>query len=283
MRKQTSFLIAAFVLVLAGCAAAPTNTYSEEPVFKKDKTAVSENVILIDARPAFEYSVAHVPGSISMQWNDFTQKDHPFEGILEPDQFFHTRRLARMGVAPDSTVVILGNGRKGDGAEGRLAWTFRVLGIDKTSFAHVESYSISGSTKEAPPPRAAVPMWKPDFQSSMVADKEQFEGVLYKPRVALDAPVIIDVRTVDEYTGKEGRKLKVDYGAINVPWTEFITAKGDPNPEIAKKLAAIGVTKSRTIYLIDWQGVRSGLATVVLKDLGYNAVNFAGGYTQLEP
>lgn len=276
-------VVSCALAVFAGCAASPTKTYSEKPVFTKDKKSVDEGLILIDARPSFENAVARVPGSIPMQWQDFAQKEHPFEGLLEPDLYYHARRLARMGIAPDSKIVVLGNGMKGDGSEGRIAWTLRVMGIENVAFAHVENYSISGTSREAPPPRAAVPTWKPDEQSNLVADKARFENVLYKPRMSLDSPVIIDVRTVEEYTGKTGAKLKVDYGAINVPWTEFLTAKGEPNPNIAKKLESVGVTKNRAIYLIDYQGVRSALATVVLRDLGYEATNFAGGYTLLEP
>lgn len=273
----------ALVALLVGCVAAPTQTYTEAPVFTKDKKVVDENLILIDARPSFDNSVARVSGSIPMQWQDFAQKEHPFEGLLEPDLFYHARRLARMGIGPEARIVVLGNGAKGDGAEGRIAWTLRVMGIEKVSFAHVENYSISGTTRETPPPRAAVAIWKPDEQSALIADRAQFEKILYQPRMGLESPVIIDVRSVDEYKGKTGAAPKVDYGAINVPWTEFLSAKGEPNPAIGKKLEAVGVTKKRAIYLIDYQGVRSALATLVLRDLGYTATNFAGGYTLLEP
>lgn len=263
--------------MFVGCAQAPTKTFDQSQVRMKDREVVSDQVIVVDARPSFQYEMSRVPGSIPMQWRDFSEKEERFEGLLEKDLFFHTRRLARMGIGPESQIIVLGNGKKGSGEEGRVAWTLRYLGITNVKFARADQFSLSGSAK-TPPPRPAVEIWKPNFNEGLILTKTQFLNVVHQPRMEKDAPVIIDVRPVEEYTGKQGPKVSVDYGAVNIPWTEFITDSGAPNPELTAKLEAVGIGKNRSIALVDWNGLRSGLVTVVLRDLGYKAANFAGGY-----
>lgn len=280
-RMGLSQIVVLCSLVLSGCAGGPTKSYEQEPVFAKDKTVLSENVVLIDARPAFQHSIAHPAGAIGMAWQDFSQKTPPFEGVLEKDLFFHARRLARMGITPDTPVIILGNGQQGQGEEGRLAWTLKVMGIKNIQIAHIDHFRFESSTAEAPP-RKPQPIWKPEVLDSWEISRQEFDQLILQPRVLPDSPVLLDVRTVEEYLGKKGPPLKIDYNAINVPWTEFITSQGEPNQAVVAKLAALGIDKNRQIILIDWQGVRSGLACFVLRDLGFSASNFSGGYYLLE-
>jgi len=263
------------------CQHRPTTSYVEEVVQTVDLKSVDTETIIIDARPTFLHQMAHPPGAIPMQWHDFAQKEAPFLGLLELDQFFHTRRLARLGIDPTKSILILGNGEQGAGEEGRIAWTLQYLGIPNVKISHVDRYRFS-STKEVPPPRVPLPIWKPQISSEINLSKAEFQNLLYQPRVASDAPVILDVRNLEEYLGRSGRPLKMDYGAINIPWTEFISSQGAPDPQIVKKLEDIGINKNRKVVLIDWRGVRSGLACYVLRSFGFNATNFAGGYDELE-
>ncbi len=105
------------------------------------------------------------------------------------------------------------------------------------------------------------------------------------PRTHALTPVIIDVRPEADYLGKGTSiisKKAPDLGAINIPWTQFITAKGEANYEIGERLRQIAITTDRDLVLIDDQGVRSAMATLVLRELGFSkATNFAGGYLEL--
>ena len=269
------------LLGLSGCMTQPTKSFEEEPALKKDLTSLSADVVLIDARPSFQHQLARPSGAIGMSWQDFSQKSEPFLGVLEKDLFFHARRLARMGISPQSSILVLGNGQQGQGEEGRLAWTLKVLGISKVQIGHVNHFRMASSKAEAPP-RAAVPIWKPEPTEGLEIGKPEFENLLFQPRVAPDSPVLIDVRSVDEYVGKVGRSLKLDYSAINIPWTEFITSKGEPDPAVVDKLQSLSIGKNRRLIVIDWQGVRSGLATFVLREFGFTASNYSGGYDELE-
>ena len=45
--------------------------------------------------------------------------------------------LARAGIAPDSSVVVLGRGLQGEGEEGRIAWMLAYLGVPNIQFANI--------------------------------------------------------------------------------------------------------------------------------------------------
>lgn len=268
-----------------GCQQSPTKVYETQQVTAKGgaqepgKIEITSSTIIADARPAFEYTVAHLNGSIALRPEDFTQKKAPFQGLLEMDHFSLTRRLARLGISPETPVVVVGRGPKGAGEEGRVAWTLKYLGVKDVRFAAIDYFSLPLSTSEAPPKKNAV-IWKPELDESLLVSKEDFQAAI-KDKSAL----IIDVRPSEVYLGKAGapveKKLK-DIGAINIPWTEFLTPKGLTNTAIRPRLESVGITPQKRIYVISERGVESATVTLALRELGYaKASNFAGGYLQL--
>lgn len=73
----------------------------------------------------------------------------------------------------------------------------------------------------------------------------------------------IDVRTPGEF---EAGHIE---GAVNVPHTE-----------IADRITEVTENKDATLYLYCRSGRRSGIATDVLKDMGYSGVSNVGGFEQ---
>jgi thiosulfate/3-mercaptopyruvate sulfurtransferase len=126
-------------VALSACQQVPTVVTTEnktilvnEPSVRK---LVTEETVLVDARSPFEFGLSHIPGSINLQWQDFSIPGSPNQGFLDLDKFKLARRLAFVGIDPETPVLILGLGAKGDGAEGRLAWMFKFLGISKVTTA----------------------------------------------------------------------------------------------------------------------------------------------------
>ena len=223
--------------------------------------------------------MAKPSGALALQWEDFNQKKAPFEGELEKDLFFHARRLARMGIGPDSDVLVLGRGKSGEGEEGRVAWVLKRLGIKKVRFAGIETISWS-QTSAASPDVAEVPVWKPELDDSLEISRiEAIERIRKDPSIW-----ILDVNSAVDYL-KEGdlfAKTKVVPKIINIPWTEFINAKGELEPSVKKKLLEVGLAPSQTIYVMDELGVRSAGVTLLLRDLGFSkAAHWSGGIREL--
>lgn len=278
------FLGLIILLLMVGCQLTPTKVYETQPVTEKSGQEIPAGTIILDARPVFEYSLAHLNGAIPMRWEDFTQREEPFLGVLEVDQFFHARRLARLGIKQDSSVLVVGRGLQGEGEEGRLAWTLKVLGIKNVSFAHIDSFSLPLTKSEAPP-RENVSMWKPIFDDSLVITREEFLTSVIKAKGTFDPPVVIDVRTEAQYLGKDSNYYSLhapDIGAVNIPWTEFLTREGRANTQIKDRLQSVGINPNKKIICLDEKGVRSATVTLILRELGYSkATNFAGGYMLL--
>jgi thiosulfate/3-mercaptopyruvate sulfurtransferase len=269
------------LLLLLGCQLAPTKVYESNSPKTKDsqEIAVTEQTVFVDARPAFEYSVSHLNGAIPLRPEDFTQRETPFLGLLELDLFSLTRHIARLGIAPDSPVVVVGRGPEGKGEEGRVAWTLKYLGVKNVRYAAVSYFTRPLTASEAPP-RPNATIWKPEVDESLVISRAEVIREIKKTHQVSEAPVIVDVRPSDEYL--KPKAGTPDFGTINIPWTEFLTSKGLPKLEMKAKLEAIGVTANRKVILISNQGIESAAVTLVMRDLGYSkATNFSGGYLEL--
>lgn len=274
---------------MVSCAQGPTKVYQTSPVQKaEDKVTgeltdivITEDTVIVDARPAFEYSLAHLSGAIGIRPEDFNQKEKAFLGHLDKDLYFHSRRLARLGISPDTPVVVVGRGVMGAGEEGRVAWTLEYMGVKNVRFTSIDYFKLPLVTAESEP-RKPETIWKPQEDPSLLVGRKAFLKASMKPT---ENTVIIDARPTAEYLNKvksEHVKSAPDIGAINIPWTEFFDAKGMTNPKIKEKLQSVGITPEKTIYVIGNQGIESAAATMALRELGYQkAANFAGGYLEL--
>lgn len=287
--KQTwifAILLSAAGFMLAGCQSKPTKIYDsvEARVRDGEKASVTAQHVIVDARPSFEFSVSNVPGSVNLRWDEFTQPQEPFRGLFEADLFFHTRKLARFGIGPDTPVIVVGRGPQGGGEEGRVAWTLKFLGVKNVSFMHIDSFD-RGQLAASVEPRKPAPIWKPQPDETLIIAKPEFLKKVTTPRADLNSPVIMDVRSTAEYLGKVPgpfRQAAPDIGATNIPWTEFITSQGLSRLEIKAQLESTGIHAGREIYVISNRGVESAAVTMVLRQLGYSkAANFAGGYAEL--
>lgn len=315
-----SFLSAAVVLT-TGCQTKPTvaretvaRTFGGGPALL-GPIALTEEVVVVDARSAFDYSMARIPRSVAINWPDYSEAEPNKRGWPQKDLFAATRRLARLGIAPDSKVVVLGAGLDGQGEEGRVAWLLAYLGIDNVRFGRFGSVKTRLTTEALPesakplgsasrdelptqPPEAvtvAKPIWKPQTVNSLIVTTAEMKGVINNH--ATEKPWnfaggknklyrIIDVRPEGEYLGKSSFRSKSipNLNAINVPWKEFFDADFRPVPETIQKLAAIQVTPQHRIIVIDNDGVASAAVTMALRAFGYNDAGvYAGGYNDLVP
>lgn len=299
--KKRLLVFATLVAVFSGCQTKPTRSSENEArrleVAKAMGRAieVAPTTIIVDARPAFDYSTAHIPKSISMNWSDFSEAKSEQRGILQADRFAITRRLARVGIAPESHVVVVGRGLGGNGEEGRIAWMLAYLGVSNVQFAAIETLNPRYVNTVEAQPLAGVPMWKPQELRSLNATKD--EVLFAVNNRGADAPVsypkseparyfkIIDVRSERAYLGKEGIgavKHVPNMSAVNIPWTQFFTKGLRPKPEIAAKLKGVGIKPDDRILVIGEDGVSSAAVTMALRALGFeNAANVSGGLNDL--
>ncbi|WP_373997669.1 rhodanese-like domain-containing protein [Bdellovibrio bacteriovorus] len=277
-----SFVLTLISLVLfLGCQQQPTKVVSEEPVMGESVTAeklIKGNPVILDARPAFEFNLLHVPGAINVRWEDFSSQNPKSRGLLQGDLFALARRLSLIGVDPDTKVLVLGKGPQGAGEEGRIAWTLKVLGVKEVYTVIHNSYREMNTTREVPPVQNK-PYWKPVVQDDLAVDFKTFKNQALNGGNGI---VILDVRSSQEFALRSlAQMTEVKAPVLNIDWTEFFGEKGLPDRKIERLLSEKNIGKDTRILVISNHGVRSGAVTYALQYFGFKkATNFAGGYEQ---
>lgn len=279
--KKFLFLLA--IVGLTACQVKPTKVTVEEPVMGENVTAerlMKQNPVILDARPAFEFNLAHVPGSINVRWEDFSQANPRARGLLQPDLFALARRLSLVGVDPETPVVVLGKGPQGVGEEGRIAWTLKVLGVRNVyTLLHTSYREMNTNPNREVPPVKNKPYWKPEVAEGLVVDLKTFKAEVIQNSKPV---VVLDVRSSQEFALRNiSMEKSVKAAVVNIEWKEFFGEKGLPEKKIERLLYEKNIGKDSRILVLSNHGVRSGAVVYALNYLGYKkAANFAGGYEQ---
>jgi thiosulfate/3-mercaptopyruvate sulfurtransferase len=280
------------LMILSGCQQKPTKVTETSPAQISSKAEQSiikltDKTIILDARPPLEYDLFHIPRSISIQWQDFIKKDKlrpERNGLLDTDLNFHARRLARYGIGPDSDVVVVGNGLKGQGEEGRIAWTLFYMGVKNVKFSSIDTFSLPKLRNEIEGYKPH-PIWDVNLDSSMLVDRKLFLSKSMRANDDKDRVYIFDVRTEKDYLRKGPSlvsKTAPDIGAINIPWTEFLNQFGEPSEKAILLLKELNINFESEIYIIDEDSVKSAAVAAALESLGFKKVrHFLGGYVYL--
>jgi thiosulfate/3-mercaptopyruvate sulfurtransferase len=228
---------------------------------------LNEKTIVIDARPSFEFGLSHWPGAVSLEAREF---------LREPDWQALARRLALKGIAPSARIVVAGQGRRGQGDEGLVAWTLFRLGFKDLQIASIENL-VRGTGAAEPPPRENVPAWSSEPNLARVAKKADVMAIALTKHVEGQVPRkhLIDVRTTREYFAKKGfgeGYNTPELGALNIPFVEFLGEDGRPNLAIKNRLLSLGWQLSDEIITIGPKDPRSAAVAFVLTSLGFTDV-----------
>lgn len=309
-------VLCALSLGFMACQIKPTKvTAQDEAIFKDGKKiedVMKEQPAILDARSSFEFNLNHVPNSVNVRWEDFSQQDHTSRGLLDADLFGLARRLSLVGIDLDRPVIVLGKGALGQGEEGRVAWTLKVLGVKRVYTSDIKG--MRSATPREEPPIQNRPYWKPEVDETLWIDMKTFKSFAQNkivPRAlpsrargaalgvgALSIPetqilgknfkdvyakaIVLDVRSAEEFNIENlTQKKNVSLPVTQITWTEFFNTKGAPKASVLADLEAKNITKDNYIFVISKHGVRSGAVTYALRQLGWaNVTNVAGGYEQ---
>jgi 3-mercaptopyruvate sulfurtransferase SseA len=298
---KTIGLAILILIAMSGCQTKSTKTsLSEQRAFDLGNGAqpivISPSTLVVDARSAFDYSTAHVPRSIPINWADYVEAEPAQHGIIQNDTYSAARRMARAGISPDSQIVVVGSGLQGNGEEGRVAWMLAYLGVANVQFSSIDALKPRLTNEpESQPPKSAD-IWKPVINESLNATRDEVLFAINKN--AFISPVsykggptrlykFIDVRSERAYLGKEGIaaiKHVPNMEAINIPWKQFFNSALRPNDATLKQLRAMGYTPEQRIIVINDDGVSSAAVTMALRAYGFNrAANYSGGLQDLIP
>jgi 3-mercaptopyruvate sulfurtransferase SseA len=276
--RVTAVLSALLVALLAGCQLQPTKVgESRQRGFAaivgktRHPLVLSEQTVVLDARSPFDFGLNRIQNSLNLTWSD-----------LDLDDLRRSaQRLALLGVAMDTPVVVVGYGPKGQGEEGRLAWSLLYLGLHDVQVAGVELFRANWGRADAPPTQNAPP-WTSEPRDGLIIGKQEFMNLAKDPKRRLESRIhILDVRSAKEYFNKvpSAPGPAPDIHAIQIEWKDFYGADGRPSAMIVKKLAGLDIRPDDQVILLSNRGVRSGAAAYALIALGFKRVrNFTGGW-----
>ncbi len=213
--------------------------------------------VILDARPFFEYTLNHGETSQPIRWEDYSQTEDPYKSMLEPNLTVIARKLRAQGVAPETDVVVIGKGDKGNGEEGRIAWMLRYMGVQKIKIMTFEDYKGRKNSYDRKD-NWAPPVWLPKVDEKM---RIKFSELEKNPQA-----VLIDTRSKEEF--EQGHIA----GAICIFWQKFVGA------DIKKLLLENKIDLKSELVFYDSSGVGAAYATFVTADAGIPARFYDGGY-----
>lgn len=297
----------ALALTSLSCQQAPTvlTTESKTVLVKEPsvRKLITAKTVLVDARSPFEFGLSHIPGSINLQWQDFSVPSNPNKGFLDSNRFALARRLALVGVGPETPVLVIGSGREGDGQEGRLAWMFKVLGVEKVGtvkYDLLRAQMANGDSARRPESQS---VWKPQEDSKFEMSYEDFytlvkayhiqhrlpwvslpKGVLVGRSVQGAHLFVLDVRKPKEMLTEAGAEDFVDATAVvKIPWDHFWNEMGIVSHQGADLLRQSGVGLSDSIVVLSENGMTASGVVFALNELGFESVRILpGGLSYLQ-
>ncbi|MCB0368544.1 MAG: hypothetical protein KDD45_03650 [Bdellovibrionales bacterium] len=301
---------AVWVLLLSSCALRPTRVLEtkmpESQLQELRSEAQMEGTVILDTRTPLEFYANKVPGSIQVEWKDFTMRLPGAEGVLDKEPLNITRRLALWGIDQSTKVIVLGKIDDTKPEEtatfGRVAWMLHEMGVQQVKTFNYEMFrrEVPG-LNEAPPKNKS--MWMPigegksevmfdEFQRMIFPFNYKFNFFTLKTRdekVGLRVGRIknvkihyLDVRSEKEFLADSLKTRDADFQIHNIEWRQFYTQEGIVNYSIKTQLEKLGIHENDIVVCISNQGVRSGAVTFALEQLGYgDAKNFSGGYNYL--
>src|SRR5487761_570618 len=202
---------------------------------------------IIDCATNDAYNRAHIPGAVGLGFDVFNKDPANATYVLPPDTF--AELMGRLGVG-DDTLVVTYDDHDGLNAA-RMWWVLQHYGHPNAKILNGgwhkwlhESRPITNQPLRAPPAT-----FTPKVNEAVICSLDDLDALVGNP----DAN-ILDVRTMDEYTGANDRGNKRAGhvpGAAHIEWIDFITHDDrhvfKPAADIKEMLGLAGITPEKQV------------------------------------
>ena len=267
-RTLTFYLVfIATLLCLGSCAQKPTRVFTTQDInsifLEKElqrPIKIDAKTIFVDARSNFQFAMLHAPQSVHVSWTDFTKNSK--SGTLKEDLTGEAQRLALLGIAPASDVVVLsGRDHKSWIDAGYVAWALMYLGVKQVQLVNMHHLHIHYYNNH-PPPRPNAPVWQPKLAARMLVNHSEIE----KLKANIHTPF---VRVIDSRTHAE----------FSFEWREFFNRNDRPSLKMKRKLNAMGIKDGDRIIALSSRGLRAAAVAYSLLAVGFRNVGILPGGT----
>ena len=265
------------IAAIALCLAAPATILAGQSflIQPAELKPIVSQVRLVDVRAGEEFAKGHIPGAVRLSLDRLDDAARNREGLPIPVEAA-AAVFRELGIDSQTEVVVC------DGRGGPQAARFFYVA---EFFGHTHVRVLDGGWQawlaEAGPQetetRTVAPgHFQPRPHPERIATAEWIQTRL---GAGAGTPVIIDVRTADEYSGKglaPGARAGHIPGAINIDWRTTVTGQGGgrmKSPEELKSIMqAAGVDRSREAVVYCGIGMRASYLYLVLRTLGFTRV-----------
>ena len=232
------------------------------------------------------YDQGHIEGAIAWNWQTELQ-DALLRDLAEPKAF--EALLGKAGISPSTTVVLYG-----DNNNWFAAWAFWQLKY----YGHDKVLLMNGGRKKWLEEKRAVTTTVPSYAAATYKTKAPNASIRAKRDQVFDAiekraAQLVDVRSVDEFTGKiiappgmteTAQRAGHIPTAANIPWSQAVKEDGTfkSADDLKQLYGGKGINGEKEVIAYCRIGERSSHTWFVLKYLlGFpNVRNYDGSWTE---
>lgn len=239
----------------------------------------SENLCLIDVRPAEDFARGHIPGAVHFDLFGLSlvdTSDAPLKAFMH--MIHHIFELR--GVSESKEVVVYENNSGMRAARG--LWFLDYFGHPSTRILDggMQAWKAGEfpTTTEVTSPKGAA--FKIGERRDVLATVDDVLQSLDKKETA-----ILDTRSRAEYLGTQIRAARGGAvpGAIHIEWTENLDASGKfkPETELKAMYSRAGITADKEVISYCQGGYRAAHSYVALRLIGFPKVrNYIGSWKE---
>lgn len=172
--------------------------------------ARKQRLQIVDARRDEEYRAGHMPGAISLLWEDWCESPPPEAGftlsqpgywgvLADPVAHKFAGRLSAAGLNSKDPILVYGDGSRTKGREGRIAWMLLYLGATRVYLLRDgwQGWLKSGGLISRQPPRAKAELFKLNLNQKRRITLPQLKSLADINRT----PTMVDTRSQLEFQG----------------------------------------------------------------------------------
>jgi thiosulfate/3-mercaptopyruvate sulfurtransferase len=245
-----------------------------------------KNIKIIDFREKYFYDQEHIVDAIHLWRTAIEDTSYPYNGMMPTAKQLEIL-FGSLGISNEDTLVVYDNNGLCEAA--RLWWILQNYDFKNIKMLQggIEGWkAIQGKVTQEIPKKTTTEFTLSKNPSMKYAISK--EGVL---NAINNKVVIVDTRSLDEFSGKQQKKGASKAGriptSIHIDWAKAINFHGNQALKSIETLAEfyakkLKVTKNDSIILYCHSGVRSAHTTFVLTQLlGYkNVKNYDGSWTE---
>ncbi len=229
------------------------------------KLLKSGDAIIVSTRPAEDYAKKHIDGAVNVDLNALYNPEG-IKVMLKPAEEI-AKYLGEKGITPDKKIIVYDTGS--NKAAGRLYWILEYMGAKNVDI--LNGHITGGWAKARGKMSAKINKVEPVTFAPAV-DGSKYASMEYvKSNMKKDGVMLVDVRSSDEFNGKEKDDANITRkghipGAVNFVFDTVINSDGTvkSKDDIAKLLQTAGISGDKEIILYCASSVRAGIVYAVL-------------------